>query len=441
MPLGPLDHTTPCAPAVRVASETCLNMTRTVGRHTGVKASVIIAITERPCVSFSVTLCFGLVIGALGLAVGGLSIDTEGWETRGTELADRQMSVIVWETGQFTLGEGTPLAMGEGENTDAGRSRRRARSLLTDEAREISDDQSSLSHRFRSSAAKSRALLQNNNGGTLNPYLENCADPFWPYCSGDNADDNCDTAGWSESRSFHDEYRQSSFMAIFSGSTDLLTTASLHEMCKVEDAVMQLNGYSEYCAQSPKPCAGASPSADAGLASTYFANGDTTSNRCFPPVSINRVLMANLSVTSCESWVLTIGLSAQLEQIRGALAACAETYRADGADGLPDSCTKTGFDPAYVNAGFGLSPEHSPLLTSTLVEFPMESGGVIDWLVGLETKGSLKKSVKSVRIPFPKSRHCLLPLFDCLSALLVTFTRTGNSYKYITSAMFAHTSY
>ena len=197
-------------------------------------------------------------------------------------------------------------------------------------------------------------------------------------------------------------------MAIFSGSTDLLTTASLHEMCKVEDAVMQLNGYSEYCAQSPKPCAGASPSADAGLASTYFANGDTTSNRCFPPVSINRVLMANLSVTSCESWVLTIGLSAQLEQIRGALAACAETYRADGADGLPDSCTKTGFDPAYVNAGFGLSPEHSPLLTSTLVEFPMESGGVIDWLVGLETKGSLKKSVKSVRIPFPKSRHCFI---------------------------------
>ena len=411
-------------------------MARAVGRHTGVKAKVIIAITERPCVAFGVTLFLGLVIGALGFAVGGLSIDTEGWETRGTPLADRQMSVIVWSTGQFDLGEGTPLAMGETE----GGNRRRARSLLMDEE-EISDDSFRMSRRIRGAGEKkptfsssfslktppkakkqnSRALLQNSNNGNVAAYLEPCADPFWPYCSRDDANAVCDDDAWRESRSFHDEYRQTSFMAIFSGSSDLLTPASLHEMCKVEDVVMQLSGYSEHCARSPKPCSGTAPSADAGLANTYFATGDAaTRTRCFPPVSINRVLMANLTVHSCDAWVTTTGLSDRLETIRGtwplpfpnpthlgfphvtlttfrvtktgALAACADSFRLDGAESLPESCAKTGFDPAWVNSGFGVA---APLLTATLVEFPMTGGGVIDWLVGLETKGSLEKSLKS----------------------------------------------
>jgi dihydroorotase len=43
---------------------------------------------------------------------------------------------------------------------------------------------------------------------------------------------------------------------------------------------------------------------------------------------------------------------------------------------------------------------------------------------------------------FPKSdSRCLQPLCACLSAILVTLTSTGNSYKYITRRMFAHTSY
>ncbi len=40
---------------------------------------------------------------------------------------------------------------------------------------------------------------------------------------------------------------------------------------------------------------------------------------------------------------------------------------------------------------------------------------------------------------FPKSRHCLMPLRDCLSALLEHLPNTGNSYKYITNKLFAHT--
>lgn len=203
---------------------------------------------------------------------------------------------------------------------------------------EISDDSFRMSHRIRGAGEKkptfsssfslktppkakkqnSRALLQNSNNGNVAAYLEPCADPFWPYCSRDDANAVCDDDAWRESRSFHDEYRQTSFMAIFSGSSDLLTPASLHEMCKVEDVVMQLSGYSEHCARSPKPCSGTAPSADAGLANTYFATGDAaTRTRCFPPVSINRVLMANLTVSSCDAWVTTTGLSDRLETIRG----------------------------------------------------------------------------------------------------------------------------
>jgi hypothetical protein len=52
---------------------------------------------------------------------------------------------------------------------------------------------------------------------------------------------------------------------------------------------------------------------------------------------------------------------------------------------------------------------------------------------------------KQVRVVFPKSKDCLLPLFECTTcdvcsiASTVTLTSTGSSYEYITSALFAHT--
>lgn len=49
----------------------------------GLKAGVVRLITNKPCLSFAVTLLAALVLGGLGLGLGGMSIETEGWETRG----------------------------------------------------------------------------------------------------------------------------------------------------------------------------------------------------------------------------------------------------------------------------------------------------------------------------------------------------------------------
>ena len=67
-----------------------------LGRHTGYKATVVRVITQRPCFSFFVTLLIALILGGVGFALGAMQIDTEGWETRGTEIADRAMTIKTW---------------------------------------------------------------------------------------------------------------------------------------------------------------------------------------------------------------------------------------------------------------------------------------------------------------------------------------------------------
>lgn len=377
-------------------------MPRTVGRHTGVKARVLLMITERPCVSFSVTLFFALVIGGLGLALGGMSIDTAGWETRGTKIADRQISFNVWNTGAFTLDEGTPLAKGQAETN-----RRRARSLLMSPAEDFSDYAAHyFLKRVRKSLSRdsfmtprdfvspkkdaftptpkrsSRMLLQDS--------YKTCADAYWPLCLDGGSD--CDGTEQNEHNAFHYSWREQSLMAIFSGSSDLLTTSSLYEMCRVEDKVMQLSGYTDNCVVSPGLCTGDAPS-DSGLASSYVtvSNDLGTSTRCFPPRSLNRALMANLTVASCVEWTLTAGLQAELETVRTVLTQCADQWRTEP-DEVDAECSQVGFSSAYLNAGFGTA---SPLLTTTLVEFPMEGGTVNDWLVEQETSGNIESALKS----------------------------------------------
>ena len=99
-----------------------------LGRHTGYKATVVRVITQRPCFSFFVTLVMALFLGGVGFALGAMQIDTEGWETRGTEIADRAMTIKTWKYGKFTLSEGVPLAFGRDED-----SRRRRLLSLDDE--------------------------------------------------------------------------------------------------------------------------------------------------------------------------------------------------------------------------------------------------------------------------------------------------------------------
>ena len=138
-----------------------------LGRHTGYKATVVRVITQRPCFSFFVTLLIALILGGVGFALGAMQIDTEGWETRGTEIADRAMTIKTWKYGKFTLSEGVPLAFGRDEN-----SRRRRLLSLDDE-----DVNNEVSQRLASEVShepghRGRALLDSHY--TPKP----CAHPY-----------------------------------------------------------------------------------------------------------------------------------------------------------------------------------------------------------------------------------------------------------------------
>ena len=168
-----------------------------LGRHTGYKATVVRVITQRPCISFFVTLLCALILGGAGLALGGMSIDTEGWETRGTDIADRAMTIKTWQAGKFTLSEGVPLAFGKDENK-----RRRLLSL-----EEVNNGAGQLSSEVSQAGPghRGRALL---NSYTPAP----CADPYYPKCADDCAD---------QERQDNDAYNQwngGDLMVIFSGA-------------------------------------------------------------------------------------------------------------------------------------------------------------------------------------------------------------------------------
>ena len=288
-----------------------------LGRHTGYKATVVRVITQRPCISFFVTLLCALILGGAGLALGGMSIDTEGWETRGTDIADRAMTIKTWQAGKFTLSEGVPLAFGKDENK-----RRRLLSL-----EEVNNGAGQLPSEVPQPVPghRGRALL---NSYTPAP----CTDPYYPKCADDCAD---------QERQDNDAYNQwngGDLMVIFSGAADLLAAESLKEMCHAEDRVVAMAGYSNNCAMAAATCTGNPPS-DPGLASVHDGN-----SRCLPPKSLVRFLMAKYDVKTCDEFTTKSGLDANIETVRTKLATCADAFRADP-ENMGD-CRDNGFNAA-----------------------------------------------------------------------------------------------
>ena len=76
------------------------------------KARTVHVVTKWPCCVVLLVSTFSLLLGAMGFLLGGVSIDTEGWETRGTPIAKAAIQEETWRTGQFTLADGTPAAVG-----------------------------------------------------------------------------------------------------------------------------------------------------------------------------------------------------------------------------------------------------------------------------------------------------------------------------------------
>ena len=139
-------------------------------RHSGFKAAAVRLIATRPCLSFASTLLFASLIGALGFVFGGMSIDTEGWETRGTPLANRAIQHEVWRQGNFDISHvGVPAAWGS-EDDEYDRRRRRARSLLyardafeTDDDDDDDDD----AHHASSGFSRRRNLLASSSSSSV----------------------------------------------------------------------------------------------------------------------------------------------------------------------------------------------------------------------------------------------------------------------------------
>ena len=170
---------------------------------------VLTAITRWPCATCGAALACAFALGGIGYAVAGLEINTEGWETRGTVIANAYAPLGVYRESSTNAGEPTD------------RRRRARRRLLArgDQPVEDSDSDSD------SDSAKRRSLLQSTASTT-------CA-----------VQDGSDTTFMSSSENLN---------VIFAAKAgvDLLSPNAMADACEFfEDAIMAASGYSMYCAR------------------------------------------------------------------------------------------------------------------------------------------------------------------------------------------------
>jgi len=363
----------------------------------GFKNKVLSVLMNRPCLSFSATLFFALVIGALGLGLGGMSVDTEGWETRGTSLADRAIQYEVWRQGNFVLPIGTPLAMGRKEDN-----RRRARSLLMledpvgaaafdvglfdrhqSDTHDSEDDDAGIhghGHSHGHSGGGRRLQQAYNPAPPAGGALKACAAPFFP------------TDGASM------DYAGVDLVLVYYNAGDLWTPEGMASVCEAEDAIMSMSGYTTWCKPHAQACAGPAPDAaiNPALASTYTPTNDggDTYSRCIPPVSYTRALMEGAGLKACGEFRTNAAVPALLDLYRAEAVKCAVKYKARDPT---DQCDQTQFDPRALNAGFG--PDDTAV-TATRSTFKMYANGkqdpYMEWLLKKHTKGKLDVGKKGV---------------------------------------------
>lgn len=66
---------------------------------------VVRAVARWPCVTAGVTTLIALVTGGIAFAVAGLEVQTEGWNARGTTIADRQTAYELYSTSSWDEGD------------------------------------------------------------------------------------------------------------------------------------------------------------------------------------------------------------------------------------------------------------------------------------------------------------------------------------------------
>jgi len=376
-------------------------------RHAGFKAAVVRLIATRPCLSFASTLLFASLIGALGFVFGGMSIDTEGWETRGTPLANRAIQHEVWRQGNFDISHvGVPAAWGS-EDDEYERRRRRARSLLyARDAFETDDDDDDDAHHASSGFSRRRNLLASSSrptrGGSARALLtasspRACAEAYEPTIVPDVDSASEETIADAD-RATNARHDGASLGVIFYSRSggDLWTRENLAATCEAEDAILAAGGYATMCARSRVECAAPAPDASPapGLAATYLPSDESAAassfSRCFPPASYARHFMARLDLRSCDAFRTDARVPGFVEAFRASMVRCAALHRSGGEEEWCDP-RETGFDASALNAGFGTDAS-GDAVTTTAALFALDGGAydrVIEWLAGVYGSGGL----------------------------------------------------
>ena len=375
-------------------------------RHAGFKAAVVRLIAKRPCLSFASTLLFASLIGALGFVFGGMSIDTEGWETRGTPLANRAIQHEVWRQGNFDISHvGVPAAWGS-EDDEYDRRRRRARSLLYARDAFETDDDDDDAHHASSGFSRRRNLLASSSRptrvGSARALLaasspRACAEAYEPTIVSDVDSASEETIADAD-RATNARHDGASLGVIFYSRSggDLWTRENLAATCEAEDAILAAGGYATMCARSRVECAAPAPDASLapGLAATYLPSDESAAassfSRCLPPASYARHFMARLDLRSCDAFRTDARVPGFVEAFRASMVRCAALHRSGGEEEWCDP-RETGFDASALNAGFGTDAS-GDAVTTTAALFALDGGAydrVIEWLAGVYGSGGL----------------------------------------------------
>ena len=372
-------HTTYAMPSTEAAPAGSDTTAVTLGLKGRVQHGVVRLISKRPCASFCVTLVLALLLGAVGIVFGGMSIDTDGWETRGTPLADRAIQYEVWRTGNFEgplPNGGVPVEKGTKEEDR----RRRARSLLgVEDGTPGSVVERAGLGRFglvaggrrlddAEEAPSSARVFTGRRLSETSGAAERCAVPVWP----------------DDANRFNPANLQ---MIFYDASVDLWSPEGMAATCEAEDAIMAMSGYAERCEKASVACDGPTPdpSLGPGLAASFTDAGNGKFTRCITPVSYARFYMASLGLKSCSAFLGNATVTAKLEEARVVMKDCAAKFRA-----RKDQCgDKEGFDAGGFNADFGLESSRMTVTKSTFRMHNYDYEGTMSWLAAREQKGEL----------------------------------------------------
>ena len=302
---------------------------------------VVRTISRRPCVTCVATLLFAAIISAVGLVTGTLEVQTEGWETRGTPIANRQVPYSLYSESTF--------------------------------------DDGTTNNAYLSEPNARRKLLS----GTP----------------------DCGTGGQYDSESNSNMEDDNNFHLIFeSKGGDLFTPQAFADMCKATESFMDhANGggdgddFGSLC-ERQSVCSSASDppgttSSDWSSGGTYkgtwqnwqieTSGSPSTYRRCSRAFSYPTYLyMKTAGASSCDDYLTNSALQTALTNLKTYLLACAPVKAADS----EAACSGTSPVPwksAALGEAFGLNGVTDLSLTRSIIPTNGNSDMIATW--GLNT--------------------------------------------------------